>query len=147
MYLLMGISLTTRLFCSNFPSKPIAQKLYLCPRLDYRSHEIPESHKYVASDPQAWYRRCKNNLSSELIFVATDYGLSSFYLSSASSEERYVKGAASYMVMDDLQIEPLSVALTLAVLTSFNVTHVGILEEKIVSVGIDEAYSRMVLLP
>ncbi|KAH7537283.1 hypothetical protein FEM48_Zijuj03G0076300 [Ziziphus jujuba var. spinosa] len=104
-YLLKGISSTIPLFCSNFPSKPTAQKLYLCLRLDYGSHEIPDSHKYVAIHPKAWCPRSKNKMSSELTFFATDKGLSSFALSSASGEEGYVKGATSCPLSSELLIK------------------------------------------
>ena len=56
--------------------------------------------------------------------------------SSSSGGEGYVKGVVTYMVMDDLQVKPLSLISTLALLTK----QTSPLEEKIVSVGVDEVF-------
>ncbi|XP_020552589.1 uncharacterized protein LOC105170877 isoform X3 [Sesamum indicum] len=52
------------------------------------------------------------------------------------SSDGFVKGAVTYMVMDDLSVKPLSTKSTISLLQKFNVRDV---EEKVVSVGNDEA--------
>ncbi|KAK7821157.1 hypothetical protein CFP56_037936 [Quercus suber] len=58
----------------------------------------------------------------------------------SSSEGGYVKGLVSYMVMDDLEIKPMSIiSSTITLLNTFNVKEIGALEEKVVNLGMDEA--------
>uniref|UniRef100_A0A7N2R9R6 DUF674 domain-containing protein n=1 Tax=Quercus lobata TaxID=97700 RepID=A0A7N2R9R6_QUELO len=57
----------------------------------------------------------------------------------SSSEGGYVKGLVSYMVMDDLEVKPVSiVSSTITLLNRFNVKEIGALEEKVVDLGMDE---------
>ncbi|KAK4441218.1 hypothetical protein Salat_0456700 [Sesamum alatum] len=51
----------------------------------------------------------------------------------------FVKGMVTYMVMDDLSVMPLSTKSTITLLKEFNVKNVNAVEEKVVSVGKDEA--------
>ncbi|XXG81002.1 hypothetical protein AAC387_Pa09g1736 [Persea americana] len=56
-----------------------------------------------------------------------------------SSDERgFVTGVVTYMVMDDLEVTPMSTISSIALLTKFNVRDVGALEEKVVTVGVEE---------
>ncbi|RWR95482.1 DUF674 domain-containing protein [Cinnamomum micranthum f. kanehirae] len=56
-----------------------------------------------------------------------------------SREERgFVRGVVTYMVMDDLEVTPMSTISSIALLTKFNVRDVGALEEKVVKVGVEE---------
>ena len=53
----------------------------------------------------------------------------------------------TYMVMDDLEVTPMSTISSIALLTKFNVRDVGALEEKVVKVGVEEVfYSRSIYL-
>ncbi|KAK8999413.1 hypothetical protein V6N11_070580 [Hibiscus sabdariffa] len=58
---------------------------------------------------------------------------------SYSSEVGFVRGAATYMIMDDLVVRPMSTESIIALLGKFNVKDVGDLEVKIASVGAKEA--------
>uniref|UniRef100_A0A803Q471 Uncharacterized protein n=1 Tax=Cannabis sativa TaxID=3483 RepID=A0A803Q471_CANSA len=49
-----------------------------------------------------------------------------------------VKGVVTYMIMDDLEVKPMSSISSIALLNTFNVKEIGALQEKIVSVGINE---------
>ncbi|XP_027102564.2 uncharacterized protein [Coffea arabica] len=51
----------------------------------------------------------------------------------------FVKGLVTYMVMDDLEVKPLSSVSSIALLDKFNVKEVGALEEKVVNLGLNEA--------
>ena len=49
-----------------------------------------------------------------------------------------MKGVVTYMVMDDLTVEPMSTISSIALLNRFNVRDVGALEEKTIKIGMDE---------
>ncbi|KAL6194738.1 hypothetical protein ACLB2K_035814 [Fragaria x ananassa] len=53
-------------------------------------------------------------------------------------EGSYVKDAVTYIVMDDLEVKPMSGTLVMAVLNKFNVKEVSSLEEKVVHLGNEE---------
>ena len=92
------------------------------------------SSKYVASDFSC--PLCQLVMSSELSFV----GLPSVTNMESSSEGGYVKGLVSYMVMDDLEVKPMSIiSSTITLLNTFNVKEIGALDEKVVvNLGMDE---------
>ncbi|KAL3521034.1 hypothetical protein ACH5RR_019183 [Cinchona calisaya] len=56
-----------------------------------------------------------------------------------SYPSRFVEGVVTYMVMDDLEVKPMSAISSIALLNKFNVKEVGALEEKVVDLGMDEA--------
>ncbi|RWR95475.1 DUF674 domain-containing protein [Cinnamomum micranthum f. kanehirae] len=61
-----------------------------------------------------------------------------------SREERgFVRGVVTYMVMDDLEVTPMSTISSIALLAKFNVRDVGALEEKVVKVGVEEVLSLL----
>ncbi|KAK4719436.1 hypothetical protein R3W88_017774 [Solanum pinnatisectum] len=51
----------------------------------------------------------------------------------------FVKDAVTYMVADDLVVKPMSTISCIALLNNFNVRDVGVLEEEVVSFGVEEA--------
>nr|XP_023872821.1 uncharacterized protein LOC111985409 isoform X2 [Quercus suber]POE85356.1 hypothetical protein CFP56_70361 [Quercus suber] len=61
------------------------------------------------------------------------------YFSSGQTDGGYVEELVTYMVMDDLAVEPLSsTASIISLLDKFNVKDMGTLEEKVVELGMDE---------
>ncbi|XVE69087.1 hypothetical protein DITRI_Ditri09bG0122000 [Diplodiscus trichospermus] len=52
------------------------------------------------------------------------------------------KGVVTYMVMDDLMVEPVSTISSVALLYSFKIKDIGVLQEKIIKIGLDEASSQ-----
>ncbi|KAK8671687.1 hypothetical protein V6N13_038274 [Hibiscus sabdariffa] len=58
---------------------------------------------------------------------------------SYSGEVGFVKGAATYMIMDDLVVRPMSTESIFTLLSKFNIKDVGDLEVKVASVGAKEA--------
>ena len=42
------------------------------------------------------------------------------------------------MVMDDLEVKPMSTISSITLLNKFNVKHIGALEEQVVELGMDE---------
>ena len=54
----------------------------------------------------------------------------------------FVKGVVTYMVMDNLEVKPMSTISSITLLNSFNVQNVGSLEEKVVALDVDEVHDR-----
>ncbi|XP_050250342.1 uncharacterized protein LOC126697400 isoform X2 [Quercus robur] len=58
--------------------------------------------------------------------------------SSTEMEGGYVEEAVTYMVMDDLEVKPLSTLSMITLLDKFNLKEIGTLVEKVVNFGMDE---------
>ncbi|CAN1269337.1 hypothetical protein LINPERPRIM_LOCUS13546 [Linum perenne] len=54
------------------------------------------------------------------------------------NEGGFVKGVVTYMVMDNLEVKPMSTISSITLLNKFNIQQVGALEEKVVELGMDE---------
>ncbi|KAL7084925.1 hypothetical protein ACP275_14G252200 [Erythranthe tilingii] len=61
------------------------------------------------------------------------------HASSSSSSGGFVKGVVTYMVMDDLVVNPMSAITSITLLNKFNIKEVGSLQEKVVHMGMPEA--------
>ncbi|CAI0626063.1 unnamed protein product [Linum tenue] len=55
-----------------------------------------------------------------------------------SQEGGFVKGVITYMVMDNLEVKPMSTISSITMLNKFNIQEVGALEEKVIELGVDE---------
>jgi hypothetical protein len=95
------------------------------------------SSEYVANDRRAICPHCESSMTSELKYV--EYPPRDIKASS-SIEGGYVKGVITYMVMDDLDVKPMSIISAITLLTKFNVRDVGAVEEKVVDLGMDEVW-------
>ncbi|XP_059458470.1 uncharacterized protein LOC132188077 [Corylus avellana] len=57
----------------------------------------------------------------------------------STSEEGYVVEKVTYMVMDDLDVKPMSTCTSIVtLLTQFNINDIRVIEEKVVELGMDE---------
>ncbi|CAN1234185.1 hypothetical protein LINPERPRIM_LOCUS4139 [Linum perenne] len=56
-------------------------------------------------------------------------------LSTDGQEGGFVKGAVIYMIMDNLEVKPMSTVSIVATLNKFNIKDVGALEEKVIRVS------------
>ncbi|XP_024021569.1 uncharacterized protein LOC112091640 [Morus notabilis] len=92
------------------------------------------SKQHASDDPRAICPNCKRNTSIEVPYVAPPAPK----VGGSSSEGGFVKGVVTYMIMDNLEVKPMSTISSIAMLNKFNVKEVGALEEKIVSVGMKE---------
>ncbi|KAL4621252.1 hypothetical protein ACB092_06G214600 [Castanea dentata] len=97
---------------------------YWCSRTRYS-----DCYSYVSNDSSAKCPSCQGSMNDDVNFVDP---------SRATSEEGYVKGVVTYMVMDDLVVKPMSTISCVTLLNRFKVKHVGVLEEKVIDLGIDE---------
>ncbi|KAK4441215.1 hypothetical protein Salat_0456400 [Sesamum alatum] len=63
------------------------------------------------------------------------------HVQETGGEGGFVKGGGgvTYMVMDNLEVKPMSTICSITLLSKFNVKDVGLLQEKVVNLGMDEA--------
>ncbi|KAJ8450505.1 hypothetical protein Cgig2_002190 [Carnegiea gigantea] len=99
-----------------------SRKFYLCPY---------NSHNYVSDAQGAVCPSCNSTMSREFSYVAPKS-------SSSSRTSGYVKGKVTYMVMDNLEVKPMSAISTLSLINKFHVKDVTSLAEKHIEVGFDE---------
>ncbi|KAB1224825.1 hypothetical protein CJ030_MR1G004774 [Morella rubra] len=86
------------------------------------------SNKYNSACPS-----CASRTSYEVQYTAKNHAKAG-----SASEEVYVKGLVTYMVMDDLSVAPISMIAGIAVLNKCNISEFHVFEERTVGFGIDE---------
>ncbi|KAB1217961.1 hypothetical protein CJ030_MR3G014629 [Morella rubra] len=64
--------------------------------------------------------------------------LPSFKNPPSSSEEGYVEGMVTYLVLDDLEVKPMFITSFVTLLNEMNVKEVGSIEERVVDLGMHE---------
>ena len=92
------------------------------------------SKVHASDSPHAVCPNCKTKTGTEVPYVAppTEQALSS------RGDGGFVRGVVTYMIMDDLEVKPMSTISSITMLNKFNVKDVGALEERTVSLGINE---------
>ncbi|CAL1397551.1 unnamed protein product [Linum trigynum] len=113
-----------------------ARKVYMCPTF----------HRNVADNPQALCPTCRGTMSCEVPFViaAPPAAASTDKAVGVNSEEGgFVKDVITYMVMDNLEVKPMSTISSITMLNKFNVQEVGALEEKVIELGMDEGLNLL----
>ncbi|GLT88962.1 hypothetical protein SLE2022_069680 [Rubroshorea leprosula] len=100
----------------------------------YRCHNTYNSscNYQVTNDPSATCASCGGSMNMELTYVDGKN------MKSSSPEEGYVKGVVTYMIMDDLEVRPMSSISSITMINRFNIKDIGGLEEKVVDVGMDQ---------
>lgn len=93
------------------------------------------SKKYGSNDPNNICPSCNNCTSTEVMFVDSQ-GVNKGETSGDGGG--HVKGVVTYMVMDDLVVTPMSTISSISLLNKFNIQDVGALQEKNVTMGMDE---------
>ncbi|XP_020233433.1 uncharacterized protein LOC109813618 [Cajanus cajan] len=86
----------------------------------------------VTCDNQTRCPRCNCAMSKVISYVGNKVAEDVFRKSG------YVKEVVTYMVMDDLVIQPMSTISSITLLNKFNIKEVGALEEKVVELGITQ---------
>ncbi|CAN1269170.1 hypothetical protein LINPERPRIM_LOCUS13484 [Linum perenne] len=79
---------------------------------------------------------CRGSMSSGLTFMGSDSVKN-------VNEGEFVKSVICYMVMDDLQVKPLSPISIDTLFNKLNIQQAGSLEEKVVEIGIDEGLNLL----
>ncbi|KAK4441216.1 hypothetical protein Salat_0456500 [Sesamum alatum] len=105
--------------------KPTEKKFYKC-----NNHC---GYSYVTDDPRALCPNCCCTMKTNLAYVAPPHA------QETGGEGGFVKGVVTYMVMDNLEVKPMSTISSITLLNKFNVKDVGLLQEKVVNFGMDEA--------
>ncbi|CAN1269324.1 hypothetical protein LINPERPRIM_LOCUS13543 [Linum perenne] len=153
--------------CSNSQNhRTVSDSPYaICPRCTNRSNSAvyPEMNQYVICP------RCKNkskssnsgdgvggslfgyayepavdpSMNQEATFVEIACGSSTTVANNNGGENGFVKGVVTYMVMDNLEVKPMSTISSITLLNKFNIQDVGSLKEKVVELGMDEGLNLL----
>ncbi|KAK7310416.1 hypothetical protein RJT34_07929 [Clitoria ternatea] len=99
-------------------------KLYMC---------LNRCNYNVTFDNKNGCPQCGSIMNREIRLVGGTVGQNNF-----SSKDGFVKEVVTYMVMDDLVIQPMSTISSITLLNKFNVKEVGALQEKLVVLGMTE---------
>ncbi|XVE99476.1 hypothetical protein REPUB_Repub03eG0201300 [Reevesia pubescens] len=92
---------------------------------------------YVTNDPKSICPACSRVMNLNSTYVNPTNKASS------SEEGGYVKGVITYMIMDDLVVRPMSTISCITLINRFNIKDVGVLEEKVVDLGMDEGVNLL----
>lgn len=141
------------------PAEP--KKMYICgsnlPKCGYRENAFSrlmgspnDREPVVSDDPQSRCPFCDKLMSKEMIYIGQPFpvvkagGVGCPASSSAAAVNNnhggHNKGEVLYIIMDDLEVKPMSAVSAIFMLNSLNVEEIADLEEKIVPVGINEVY-------
>ena len=95
------------------------------------------NHLYIADEPGAVCPNCRNSMSCEVPYVPRPVAKDK-EVAVAGDLEGYVKGVVTYMVTDDLVVQPMSTISCVTLLNKFNVKYMGALEERVVHLEMKE---------
>ncbi|CAN1730060.1 hypothetical protein LINPERHAP1_LOCUS819 [Linum perenne] len=102
--------------CSN-------TKFYMCPTSEKHSFE-----RLVTADSRVICLHCKRPMNTCMRY------LDAANSKTGGQEGGFVKGAASYMIMDNLEVKAMSTVSIMAAFSRVSIKDVGALEEKVVKV-------------
>ncbi|TXG49677.1 hypothetical protein EZV62_025552 [Acer yangbiense] len=123
------------------------RNVYMCPAHRH-NRKIRIVSRHVSDVPNFVCPHCKVPMSvavplvnsSPSFSVPANYNTGS---SGATGEGGFVKGVVTYMVMDNLEVKPMSTTSSIAMLNEFNLQNVIALREKVVVLGVDEGLSLL----
>ncbi|XP_061996896.1 uncharacterized protein LOC133714702 isoform X2 [Rosa rugosa] len=107
------------------------KELYLCSH----SNNYSKSHPYVTENPNEKCPSCSYPMNLRTTYVGQP---TTTEATSGAGAAGYVKGVVTYMIMDDLEVKPMSTISSITMLNRFNIKDVGALEEKVVELGMDK---------
>ncbi|KAJ6892265.1 hypothetical protein NC651_025462 [Populus alba x Populus x berolinensis] len=113
--------------------EPENRKLYYC-----SSHPgyVSDIHNSVCSHCRSQSYGNTRYMSQEVKFA--DMNDSTSTDTPTSEQGGYVKGLVTYMVTGDLSVSPMSMVSGVGLLNKFDIKDFGVLEEKVVELGINE---------
>ncbi|KAJ0093849.1 hypothetical protein Patl1_27096 [Pistacia atlantica] len=97
----------------------------------------PYKHSNVAETPNVVCPHCERKMTTEVPYVnasSNPAGKST----TVAAEGGFVKAVITYMVMDNLELKPMSTISCITMLNRFHVKDVRSLEEKVVDFGVEE---------
>ncbi|CAJ1977721.1 unnamed protein product [Sphenostylis stenocarpa] len=102
---------------------------YMCPmRCGYN----------VTCDNTTLCPSCRSSMNSKIKYVGKKIVKDVF-----PNKNGFVQGVVTYMVMDDLMIEPMSTISGITLLNKFNIKEVGALQEKVVELGLTQGVNLL----
>lgn len=113
---------------SDFDDEIPETKFYMCP--NQCNFSVTCNNKTICS-------RCNRNMSNVLHFVGNKVA------EGVSRNSGFVKEVVTYMVMDDLVIQPMSTISSIMLLNKFEIKDVGVLHEKVVELGMNEGVNLL----
>ena len=103
------------------------------PTIKKRFYMCPNRCKYVTKDPTSVCSNCRYTLSNEVSYVVAEAAKVA-----ATAEVGFVKGVVTYMVMDDLVVQPMSTISSITLLNNLSIKEVSVLGENEVHFGMAE---------
>ncbi|XP_050211885.1 uncharacterized protein LOC126662041 [Mercurialis annua] len=121
-------AIQTPLLLTNTDHFSASQSVYFCPHgCRYRA----------ALDPEALCPTCNRKMSTGGNFVAPTPDGAELVVSGAGGGG-FVKDVVTYMVMDDLEVKPMSTISSITLINTFDIRDLRSLQEKVVDIGLDE---------
>ncbi|MED6119633.1 hypothetical protein PIB30_013265 [Stylosanthes scabra] len=116
-------------------SEQITPKLYKCSSSNSNCNTLSDVYNSVCGT-------CKyHRMTREMRYIkgeATAATAPATSSDSNNSNKGFVKELVTYMIMDDLVIQPMSTISSVTMLNQFNVKNVGVLKESVVQLGMNE---------
>ncbi|KAH0666831.1 hypothetical protein KY285_028037 [Solanum tuberosum] len=114
-------------------NSPVQKQFYRCPNHSDYVTDDPRSH-CPTSIAYNSISRCGCTMNTNMTYVAPPVE------NVVASNGGLVKGVVTnYMVLDDLVVKPMSTISRITLLNKFSIKDVGVLKEKVVTLGMDEA--------
>ncbi|CAO2825607.1 unnamed protein product [Amaranthus hypochondriacus] len=115
------------------------KKMYRC---SYNNYNSP--CPYYTDCSGVTCKGCNRQMSTVMDYVAPPAGWQNASSSSIGiGSEGYVKGVVTYMVMDNLEVKPMSTISGITLMNKFRVKDVSLLVEKQVQVGLNEGLAML----
>ncbi|XP_074287246.1 uncharacterized protein LOC141612383 [Silene latifolia] len=102
----------------------------------------PKIYNYGSHNPNAICPNCRNKINTAFNYVSPPNAAVNTGTSS-NATGGYVKGLVTYMVMDNLEVKPMSTISAITLMNKFNVKDVSALIEKEVQVGFTEGLAML----
>ncbi|XP_062001027.1 uncharacterized protein LOC133718218 [Rosa rugosa] len=116
---------------NNVESSAPNKVLYSCGAIIYGD----QAHPYVTENPNETCPSCRHDMNSQTTYVGQPTTTAG---TSGAGATGYVKGVVTYMIMDDLEVKPMSTISSITILNRFNIKDVGALEEKVVELAMEK---------
>ncbi|KAL2323901.1 hypothetical protein Fmac_022959 [Flemingia macrophylla] len=103
--------------------------------MEIKFYRCPNHYDSVTSNNQITCSEtyCRMSMTTGVKYVGIDVAKCV-----VSNKNGFVKEVVTYMIMDDLVIEPMSIISSITLLNKFNIKEVGALQEKVVELGMTE---------
>jgi len=99
-------------------------------------YRCPSHYGYVTCDNTT---NCPQQCGRTMHVVMQFVGRKVASVENSADKSGFVKEVVTYMVMDDLVVQPMSSISSITLLNKFNIKEVGVLQEKVVELDINKA--------